>query len=97
MESTVLNARLESLRDQFRECVMRMEELDNAQQELREEMLRISGAAEVLEELLGAGGASATDDGRSAIPDQVDAAAVLDLSGARGARAPSASENSSSG
>jgi hypothetical protein len=51
MEAALL-AKLESLREQFRACVVRMEELDAAQSELREDMLRISGAAEVLEQLL---------------------------------------------
>jgi hypothetical protein len=51
MEAALL-ARLEQLREQFRACAVRMEELDAAQRELREEMLRIAGAAQVLEELL---------------------------------------------
>jgi hypothetical protein len=51
MEAALL-ARLEQLREQFRACAVRMEELDSAQRELREEMLRIAGAAQVLEELL---------------------------------------------
>lgn len=60
MEAALL-ARLESLRERFRECVVRMGELDAAQQELREEMLRISGAAEVLEELLAPAGSPSLD------------------------------------
>lgn len=59
MEAALL-ARLEQLREEFRRCAVRMEEFDAARRDMREEMLRIAGAAQVLEELLAeADGASA--------------------------------------
>jgi hypothetical protein len=60
MEAALL-ARLEQLREEFRRGAVRMEELAAAQQEVREEMLRIAGAAQVLEELLAAADGAATD------------------------------------
>ena len=53
MEKDLVRSRLESLRKEFETGQARLRELETQQAYLRETMLRISGAIQVLQELLG--------------------------------------------
>ena len=55
-----LEIRLNELREQFAAGQSAMAELNRKQDELRATLLRISGAIQVLEELLGSGAGSAS-------------------------------------
>jgi predicted nuclease with TOPRIM domain len=57
-----LQARLELLRNEWETGRTRLSELERQQAQLGETMLRISGAIQVLEELLGEGGESAESE-----------------------------------
>jgi predicted nuclease with TOPRIM domain len=57
-----VQARLELLRKEWETGRARLTELERQQAQLSETMLRISGAIQVLEELVGEGAASATGE-----------------------------------
>ena len=59
-----IESRLEDLRQEFTQGQARYQELDAQQSALRETLLRVSGAIQVLEEVL-SGGAAASGAGSS--------------------------------
>ncbi len=52
METVTLSSRLARLRDEFARGQRQLEDLERQRQETRDTLLRISGAIQVLEELL---------------------------------------------
>lgn len=61
-----LQKRIDELKKEFQAGQARLRELETEQAYLRETMLRISGAIQVLEEMLGGGEAEATAGGGEA-------------------------------